>query len=141
MKKILIINGPNLNLLGKREPLLYGSESFSSFYEFLKKDFPDLSIEYVQTNSEAEMVEHIQSAEAKGFKGIVLNPAAYSHTSIAVADAVAAVDIPVLEVHISNVFARESLRHHSLVSRYAAGVIVGFGLDGYRLALYQFLRS
>lgn len=139
--KILIINGPNLNLLGKREPLLYGSESFMPFFEGLQKAFSPAELRYVQTNVESEMVDQLQRAAADGVEGIVLNPAAYSHTSVAVADAVAAIDVPVIEVHISNIFAREEMRRHSLVSRYAAGVIAGFGLRGYHLALAQFLRS
>lgn len=141
MKSILIINGPNLNLLGKREPLLYGSESFEDFLNGLKQDFPDLQIQYLQTNEESDMVNAIQGAQGDGAEGIILNPAALSHTSIAVADAVAAVSIPVVEVHISNIFGRETFRHHSFVSRYAKGVVVGFGLDGYRLALHHLLRS
>ena len=141
MKSILIINGPNLNLLGKREPLLYGSESFEDFLNGLKQDFPDLQIQYLQTNEESDMVNAIQGAQGDGAEGIILNPAALSHTSIAVADAVAAVSIPVVEVHISNIFGRETYRHHSFVSRYAKGVVVGFGLDGYRLALHHLLRS
>lgn len=141
MKSLLIINGPNLNLLGKREPLLYGSESFEDFLNGLKQDFPDLLIQYLQTNEESDMVNAIQGAQGDGAEGIILNPAALSHTSIAVADAVAAVSIPVVEVHISNIFGRETFRHHSFVSRYAKGVVVGFGLDGYRLALHHLLRS
>jgi 3-dehydroquinate dehydratase-2 len=141
LKSILIINGPNLNLLGKREPLLYGSESFGEFLNGLKQDFPDLQIQYLQTNEESDMVNAIQGAQGDGAEGIILNPAALSHTAIAVADAVAAVSIPVVEVHISNIFGRETFRHHSFVSRYAKGVVVGFGLDGYRLALHHLLRS
>jgi 3-dehydroquinate dehydratase-2 len=138
--KILIINGPNLNLLGKREPLLYGKESFSSYMETLSEAFPEMQLKHIQTNSEVEMVDAIQGAGGDGVDGVVLNPAAFSHTSLAVADAVAAVDVPVVEVHISNIFARDSARHHSLVSRYAAGVVVGFGLEGYRLAVAHFQR-
>lgn len=130
-----------MNLLGKREPLLYGSESFEDFLNGLKQDFPDLQIQYLQTNEESDMVNAIQGAQGDGAEGIILNPAALSHTSIAVADAVAAVSIPVVEVHISNIFGRETFRHHSFVSRYAKGVVVGFGLDGYRLALHHLLRS
>ncbi len=141
MKSVLIINGPNLNLLGKREPLLYGSESFDDFLNRLKKEFPDSQLRSIQTNVEADMVNAIQGAQGEGAEGIVLNPAALSHTSLAVADAVAAISIPVVEVHISNIFARELFRHHSFVSRYAKGVVVGFGLEGYRLALSHLLRS
>ncbi len=141
MKEIIVINGPNLNLLGKREPILYGSESFESFFEALQKLFPKGKLRYEQTNSESEMIDVIHKAADSGVAGIVLNPAAYSHSSIAVGDAVAAVDVPVVEVHISNVFGRETHRQHSYVSKYAAGVIVGFGLEGYRLAVDYLLRS
>jgi len=138
VKRILIINGPNLNLLGRREPILYGSESFESFFQSLEKEFPDADLRYFQCQGEGEMVEAIQAGTEAD--AMVLNPAAYSHTSLAVADAVAAIDTPVIEVHISNVFARESVRHRSFVSKYAAAVIVGAGLDGYRLGISQALR-
>lgn len=138
MKRVLIINGPNLNLLGKREPILYGNESFEDFFESLEKEFPDTQLVYRQCNTEGELIEVIQSGEE--YDGVILNPAAYSHTSIAVADAVAAIETPVIEVHISNVFARERERQRSYVSKYAAAIIVGAGLDGYWLALSQVLR-
>ncbi len=141
MKDIIVINGPNLNLLGKREPILYGAESFESFFEGLQKHFPKARLRYIQTNSESGLINAIHDAGASAVAGIVLNPAAYSHTSIAVGDAVASVDVPVVEVHISNVFGRETYRQHSFVSKYAAGVIVGFGLEGYRLAVDYLLRS
>ena len=138
MKRILIINGPNLNLLGKREPLLYGSESFETVFEKLQSEFGDVALSYLQKNDEDGVVEAIQSGAE--YDAVVLNPAAFSHTSLAVADAVAAIDTPVIEVHISNVFARDPKRHHSYVSKYAAAVIVGAGLDGYRLGIIQALR-
>mgnify|MGYP006294275413 CR=1 FL=1 len=138
MKRILIINGPNLNLLGKREPLLYGSESFETVFEKLQSEFGDVALSYLQKNDEGGVVEAIQSGAE--YDAVVLNPAAFSHTSLAVADAVAAIDTPVIEVHISNVFARDPKRHHSYVSKYAAAVIVGAGLDGYRLGIIQALR-
>lgn len=141
MKKIKIINGPNLNLLGKREPILYGSEDFSAVFARLKKAFPETELIYVQSNSEEEIIIAIQESEVEGVTGIVLNPAAFSHSSIAVADAVAAIDIPVAEVHISNVYAREGFRQNSYVSRFAKGVITGFGVEGYHLAIDYLVRS
>ncbi len=141
MKRVKIINGPNLNLLGSREPSIYGSKSFEVFLEELRTAFPDVEIAYVQSNIEGELVDALQAAAKDGVKGVVLNAAAFSHTSMAIADAVAAIDPPVVEVHISNVFAREAHRHHSYITKYAAGLIVGFGLEGYRLAIDHFLRS
>lgn len=131
---ILIINGPNLNLLGKREPEVYGSTSFVDFFEELKGKYPQISFDYFQSNHEGELISKIQEV---GFSdiGIILNPAGYSHTSVALADAVAAVDAPVVEVHISNIFSREEFRKHSYISPVSAGVITGFGLKGYELAL------
>lgn len=139
MKKLIIINGPNLNLLGKREPILYGHQDFSSVLADLKTQFPQFELEYVQTNGEEALVEALHRA-GETQDGVVLNPAAYTHTSLAVGDAVAAIDIPLVEVHISNVAARESFRQKSFVSKYAAGVIQGFGIDSYRLALAYFSR-
>ena len=132
--KVQIINGPNLNLLGKREPGKYGSESFEERLEKLRKLFPEVSIDYFQSNIEGEIINRIHET---GFTcdGIVINPGAYTHTSVAIADAVAAVKSPVIEVHITNIAAREEFRHNSLVGRYCAGSIVGLGLDGYRLAI------
>ncbi len=132
--KIQIINGPNLNLLGKREPGKYGSESFEERLEKLRKLFPEVSIDYFQSNIEGEIINRIHET---GFTcdGIVINPGAYTHTSVAIADAVAAVKSPVIEVHITNIAAREEFRHNSLVGRYCAGSIVGLGMDGYRLAI------
>jgi 3-dehydroquinate dehydratase-2 len=132
--KIIIINGPNLNLLGKREPEIYGTESFESYFEKLKSGFSDVTLEYYQSNVEGEIVNKIQE---KGFSydGIIINAASYSHTSVAIADAIAAVKAPVIEVHISNVFAREKFRHNLITATSVKGVIAGFGLDSYRLAL------
>ena len=117
---------------------MYGSESFESFFDVLKADYSKVELMYLQCNEEAELIETIHSGA--DFDAVILNPAAYSHTSIGVGDAVAAIDTPVFEVHISNVFARSSKRHHSYVSKYAKGIIVGVGLDGYRMAIDQVLR-
>lgn len=138
--KIIIINGPNLNLLGVREPGIYGSERFDTFFDKLKEAYTKLSLTYFQSNHEGVLVDKIQEVGFE-YDGIVLNAAAYTHTSIAIADAIVAVKAPVVEVHISNVYARETFRHHSYISKHAAGVIIGFGLDGYRLALDYFLRK
>ena len=134
MKKILIINGPNLNLLGKREPSLYGKQDFESFFNELKTEFCEMELSYFQSNVEGEIINKLHEV---GFSidGIVLNAGAYAHTSIAIADAVRGITTPVVEVHISNVFARENFRHHSYLSEVCKGVIVGFGLDSYRLAI------
>jgi len=138
--KITIINGPNLNLLGKREPEIYGSRTFEDFFEELKSIFPNTGLEYFQSNVEGELVSKIQQA---GFssEGIILNAGAYTHTSAAIGDAVAAVPAPVIEVHISNVFAREEFRHKSFISPHCNGIIVGFGLDGYNLAIRHLLNQ
>ena len=132
--KIIIINGPNLNLLGKREPEIYGKESFESYFEQLKKEFPAIVLEYYQSNVEGEIINKIQE---KGFTydGIILNAASYSHSSIGIADAIAAVKTPVIEVHISNVFGREAFRQNLVTAASVKGVISGFGLESYRLAL------
>jgi 3-dehydroquinate dehydratase-2 len=135
--KIMIINGPNLNLLGKREPGIYGAQTFEDFFQSLRLSFPALDLTYFQSNHEGALVEKIHEA-GFDFDGIVLNAAAYTHTSVAIADAIAAVSAPVVEVHISNVHARESFRHHSHLSRVCKGVILGFGLESYRLALQYF---
>lgn len=137
---ILIINGPNLNLLGKREPALYGSASFEEVLSAIQNEFPAADVAYHQCNIEGEIIDLLHGAAEKGVKGIVLNPAAFTHTSIAIADAVAAIDVPVVEVHISNVYNREAYRQKSFVSKYAEGVITGFGIHGYRLAVAHFLR-
>ena len=137
MKKILIINGPNLNLLGKREPDTYGNTTFDDYFKELIKNFPDLELYAFQSNVEGEIINELHD---KGFSydGIVLNAGGYTHTSVAIADAVAGIDSPVIEVHISNVHAREEFRHQSLMAKNCKGIIAGFGLDSYRLALASF---
>lgn len=137
MKRVLIINGPNLNLLGVREPGIYGSDSMESYLECLRKRYDGLCvIEYFQSNHEGEIIDKLHSV---GFDaslgGIVLNAGAYTHTSLAIADAIAAIMVPVVEVHISNVHSREAVRHHSMISGVCRGVIAGFGLDSYRLGV------
>ncbi|MCE2731920.1 MAG: type II 3-dehydroquinate dehydratase [Flammeovirgaceae bacterium] len=137
--KVQIINGPNLNLLGKREPDVYGATSFDTFFQELMKKFPGLTLTYMQSNIEGELVNQLQQS---GFEsnGIILNAGAYTHTSIALHDAIAAVPAPVIEVHISNVYAREEFRHKSLITSKCVGLITGFGLLGYELAI-QYLLS
>jgi 3-dehydroquinate dehydratase II len=132
--KIAIINGPNLNLLGTREPDVYGNETFEMYFEQLRTIFPTITFEYVQSNIEGEIVDAIQKF---GFEmdGIILNPGAYTHTSIAIGDAIAAIKTKVIEVHISNIFNREEFRKHSFVSAKCIGVISGLGLNGYALAV------
>jgi 3-dehydroquinate dehydratase-2 len=132
--RIVIINGANLNLLGKREPEVYGTRDFGSYLDSLRKSYPDIRIDYFQSNIEGEIINIIQD---NGFScdGIILNAGGYTHTSVAIADAVAAVKSPVIEVHISNIFAREEERKISLLSRYVIGIISGLGLEGYELAL------
>ncbi|MCF0208072.1 MAG: type II 3-dehydroquinate dehydratase [Bacteroidaceae bacterium] len=138
MKKILILNGPNLNLLGVREPGIYGSNSFESFLPELKEKFPKAEIEYFQSNIEGEMINKIHEV-GFSYDGIVLNAGAYTHTSVALHDAIAAVKTPVIEVHISNVHKREEFRHHSFISSVASGIIIGFGLKGYEMAVSALL--
>ena len=136
--KFAIINGPNLNLLGKREPSIYGSRSFEDYFSELKAKFPDQVLSYFQSNVEGELVNELQRT---GFDhdGIILNPGAYTHSSIAIGDAVAAIKTPVIEVHISNVYAREEYRHVSLMAKNCKGIVTGFGLKSYELALQSFL--
>lgn len=138
--KLLIINGPNLNLLGQREPGVYGRESFESYLKKLRKHYPDNTIEYYQSNIEGEIINVLQKA---GFvyDGIILNAGGYTHTSVSIADAIKAIRTPVVEVHISNIFARESFRHISLLAPNVRGSITGFGLDSYRLAVESFINS
>ncbi len=134
MKKILILNGPNLNLLGKREPDVYGSQSFEDYFRELQMSFTDHSLVYFQSNHEGALVDKLHEV-GFSFDGIVFNAGAYTHTSVALADAIAAIETPVVEVHISNVHRREAFRHHSYLSPICAGIIVGFGLKGYDLAV------
>lgn len=138
--EFLIINGPNLNLLGKREPDVYGNQSFEDFLTKLKVEFPGISLDYYQSNVEGELINKIQDA---GFEkdGIIINPGGYSHTSVAIADALKAVPARVFEVHISNVFAREDFRKTLVTAPSADGFICGFGLDVYRMAILSFLRD
>ena len=138
--KISIINGPNLNLLGKREPEKYGNRSFEDYLSLLQKKYPSVSFEYFQSNVEGELINEIHS---KGFSadGIILNAGGYTHTSVAIADAIASVKTPVIEVHITNTSAREEFRHNSLIARTCTGSISGFGLDSYRLAVEAILAK
>ncbi len=140
MKKVTIINGPNLNLLGKREPEIYGGLTFESYFQSLTNKYPDLELSYFQSNIEGEIIDKLHEV---GFDhdGIVLNAGAYTHTSIGIGDAVKAIETPVIEVHISNVYAREEFRHHSYVSPNANGIIIGIGLIGYDLAIRSFLKD
>lgn len=134
MKKILIVNGPNLNLLGVREPSIYGYDSFESYMPQLRADFPDVKIKYYQSNVEGELINKLQEVGFE-YDGIVLNAGAYTHTSIALLDCIRSLRCPVVEVHISNVHAREEFRHKSMISAACLGVICGFGLAGYKLAI------
>jgi len=138
--KVIIINGPNLNLLGTREKSVYGEQTFEDYFEQLKSDFPDVELEYFQSNVEGELIDKIQEV-GFSYDGILLNAGGYTHTSVAISDAVAAVSTAVVEVHISNIFAREEFRHISLLSKNCEGIISGFGLDSYRLALDSLLNS
>ena len=138
MKKLIIINGPNLNLLGKREPAIYGSLSFTEFLEEVKNKYSNVKIEYFQSNIEGELIDKLQEI-GFSYDGIILNAAAYTHTSIGIGDAVKAIETPVVEVHISNTFSREEFRHQSYISPNAKGVILGFGLQSYELAIQSFL--
>jgi len=135
---IIIINGPNLNLLGKREPDIYGSETFEEHFNLLQSHFTNVALEYFQSNIEGEIINKIQEV-GFSYDGIVLNAAAYTHTSVGIGDAVKAIETPVVEVHISNTFSREEFRHHSYISPNAKGVVLGFGLQSYRLAIESFL--
>jgi 3-dehydroquinate dehydratase-2 len=137
--KIQIINGPNLNLLGKREPGIYGSASFEDYLVTLRAAYPDVEISYFQSNIEGEMINKIHEV-GFSFDGIVLNAGAYTHTSVALQDAIRAVKTPVIEVHISNVHTREEFRHHSMISCACLGVICGFGMDSYRLGVEALLH-
>ncbi len=136
--KILIINGPNLNLLGVREPGIYGQNSFEEYIPVLKAAYPDVELEYYQSNIEGELINKMQEV-GFSYDGIVLNAGAYTHTSIALGDCIRALTTPVIEVHISNVHKREEFRHHSMISAACQGVICGFGLNSYRLAVESFI--
>jgi 3-dehydroquinate dehydratase-2 len=136
--KIIIINGPNLNLLGKREPEIYGSTTFVAYFNELKEKHQTIELSYFQSNIEGEIIDMLHEV-GFDFDGVILNAAAYTHTSVGIGDAVKAIETPVIEVHISNVYAREKFRHHSYVSPNAAGIIIGCGLKGYDLAIQSFL--
>jgi 3-dehydroquinate dehydratase II len=138
--KIAIINGPNLNLLGKRETGIYGNETFDSFFETIKAQYPQISFTYYQSNVEGELINQLQSV-GYSYDGIIINPGGYTHTSVAIGDAIAAITTPVIEVHISNVHAREDFRKLSHVSAKAAGSIIGLGLKGYMLAVEWFIKK
>lgn len=136
--KLIIINGPNLNLLGKREPEIYGSDTFTDIFEKLQAKFPEVALSYYQSNIEGEIIDKLHEV---GFDtdGVILNAAAYTHTSVGIGDAVKGIETPVVEVHISNVHAREEFRHLSYIAPNAKGIIVGFGIKGYELAIQSFL--
>ena len=136
--KLLILNGPNLNLLGVREPGIYGNDSMENYLETLRKEFPQVEIGYFQSNIEGEMIDKMQQV-GYSYDGIVLNAGAYTHTSVALHDCIRAINTPVIEVHISNVHTREEFRHKSMISAACKGVICGFGMDSYKLAVYSFL--
>lgn len=138
--KIIIINGPNLNLLGKREPEIYGNQSFEDYFAQLKNKFPEISLAYFQSNVEGEIINKIHEV---GFEcdAIILNAGGYTHTSIAISDAIAGVSTPVLEVHISNIYKREEFRHKSIISKECVGMISGLGLKGYELGLQYFITT
>ena len=136
--KITIINGPNLNLLGTRETDIYGRQNFDSYLDSLKASFPKITFDYFQSNIEGELINHIH--ESKDCDGIVLNAAAYTHTSVGIADAVKSIDCKVIEVHISNTYSREEYRHNSFLSPVVNGIIIGFGLDSYRLAVESLIN-
>ena len=141
MKKILIINGPNLNLLGQREPGIYGSSSFETYLEKLRAAYPEVESDYFQSNHEGDIIDRLHIVGFGGADGVVLNAGAYTHTSVAIADAIRAIRTPVIEVHISNVHQREEFRHHSFLSPAASGIIIGFGLESYRLAVDSIVKK
>lgn len=138
-KRVLILNGPNLNLLGKREPGIYGNNSMESYFATLQERFPDVSLEYYQSNVEGELINKLHEVGFT-YDGVVLNAGAYTHTSVAIHDAIKAISTPVVEVHISNVYQRETYRHTSLITGACVGVIGGFGMDSYRLAIEALLQ-
>ena len=136
--QLLILNGPNLNLLGQREPEVYGNQSFDSYFDELKLQFPLVQLDYFQSNVEGEIINKLQEV-GFSYDGILLNAGAYTHTSVAISDCVKAITSPVIEVHISNTFSRETFRHQSYISPHAKGVVIGFGLKSYALAIQSFL--
>ena len=136
--KLIIINGPNLNLLGVREPSVYGNQSFTQYFDDLKKKFPSAQIDYFQSNVEGEIINKLHEV-GFSYDGIILNAGGYTHTSVAIADAISSIKTPVIEVHISNIYAREEFRHNSLIAGKCKGSISGFGLDSYSLAIESFL--
>ena len=138
--KIIIINGPNLNLLGKREPEIYGTSSFEDFYEGLKSRYPQVELSYFQSNIEGELIDKIHET-GFSYDAILLNAGGYTHTSVAISDAIAGVSSPVLEIHISNIYKREEFRHKSIISKECIGMISGLGLEGYVLGLEYFLNK
>ncbi|WP_242134800.1 type II 3-dehydroquinate dehydratase [Aestuariivivens marinum] len=138
MKKLIIINGPNLNLLGKREPAIYGSLTFTEFFDTIKEKYEGIALEYYQSNIEGEIIDKLHEV-GFSYDGVILNAGAYTHTSIGIGDAIKGVETPVVEVHISNTYAREEFRHQSYISPNAKGVILGFGLQSYELAIQSFI--
>lgn len=138
--KLLILNGPNLNLLGKRETDIYGNTSFERYYDSLKETFPSTSLFYFQSNIEGEIIDKLHEV-GFSYDGIILNAGAYTHTSIGIGDAIKAIHTPVIEVHITNTFSRENFRHQSFIAPNAKGIIVGFGLESYKLAIMSFLSN
>ena len=136
--RVIIINGPNLNLLGQREPSVYGVDSFEAYFATLQRAYPQLELSYFQSNHEGALLDKLHEV-GFSYDGIILNAGAYTHTSVALHDAIRAITTPVVEVHISNTFVREAFRHHSYIAAVAKGVIVGFGMESYRLALESFL--
>lgn len=138
-KRILILNGPNLNLLGKREPGIYGNDSMESYFTTLQNRYPNVSLEYYQSNVEGELINKLHEVGFT-YDGVVFNAGAYTHTSVAIHDAIKAISTPVIEVHISNVYQRETYRHTSLITGACVGVIGGFGMDSYRLAIEALLQ-
>lgn len=139
--KILVLNGPNLNLLGKREPEVYGSFTLADLEKRLEESFPEVSFEFFQSNHEGELIDRLHDADEEGVNGIVFNAGAYTHTSVALRDAVAGIKVPVVEVHLSNIYAREEFRHHSMLAPVCVGQISGFGQIGYLLAVRYLLEA
>ncbi len=138
--KIIIINGPNLNLLGKREPHIYGNQSFEEYFKDLQLKYPKTELDYFQSNIEGELIDKIQET-GFSYNGIILNAAAFTHTSVGIGDVIKAVQTPVIEVHISNIYQREKFRHQSFIAPNASGIIAGFGMKSYELALISFLKG